>query len=265
MRFTHYSGSDFVQQHLRYLPLNLRTFKIEDGGFWTLNLDTFIISFLLGIFFLTLFYLVAKKAKINTPSKLQCIIEMIVEFVQGMVKESFHGKNKLIAPLALTIFVWVFLMNAMDLLPVDLIPTITSRFLGIDDFRVVPTDDINLTFAMSGSIFLLIIFYSIRVKGVFLLKEICSKPFGWWLLPINVIFKLIEEFVKPISLSLRLYGNMFAGELIFILIALLPWWWAQWFTGTIWAVFHILVISIQAFVFMMLTIVYISMAHELHE
>lgn len=265
MRLIHYAGDDFVQQHLRYLSLNLRTFKLGEGGFWTLNLDTFFVSVLLGITFLALFYSVARAVKIELPGKLQCFIELVVEFVQNMIKEAFHGKSKLLAPLSLTIFMWVFLMNTMDLLPVDLIPTITLKLFGIDYFRVVPTDDINLTFAMSGSVFLLVIFYSIKIKGTNLLIEMCKKPFGWWLLPVNVIFKLIEECVKPVSLSLRLYGNMFAGELIFILIALLPWWWAQLFTGAIWSIFHILVISIQAFVFMMLTIVYISMAHESHE
>jgi len=265
MRLIHYAGSDFVQQHLRYLSLNLHTFKLGGSGFWVLNLDTFIVSAVLGALFLMIFGLTAKTVKIESPGKLQCFVELVVEFVQNMITEAFHGRNKLLAPLALTIFMWVFLMNTMDLIPVDLIPTFTLRFLGIGDFRIVPTDDINLTFAISGSVFLLIMFYSIKIKGRHLLIEMCSKPFGWGLLPINVVFKFIEEFVKPISLSLRLYGNMFAGELIFILIALLPWGWAQLFTGTIWSVFHILVISIQAFVFMMLTIVYISMAHESHD
>jgi F-type H+-transporting ATPase subunit a len=265
MRLIHYTGSDFVQEHLRYLSLNLHTFKLGGTGFWTLNLDTFIISTLLGGLFLALFYSAARSSKISSPGKLQCFVELVVEFVQNMIKEAFHGKSKLLAPLALTIFMWVFLMNTTDLLPVDLLPTILAKLFGIDYFRIVPTDDINLTFAMSGSVFLLIIFYSIKVKSANLLVEMCSKPFGWWLLPINVIFKLIEELVKPVSLSLRLYGNMFAGELIFILIALIPWWWAQLFTGALWSIFHILVISIQAFVFMMLTIVYISMAHESHD
>jgi len=198
------------------------------------------------------------------PGKLQCFIEMIIEFVDKTVRETFHGKNPLIAPLALTIFVWVFLMNFMDLIPVDFLPSILG-FIGIHDFRSVPTADPNITFGMSIPVFLLIVFYNFKVKGLKGLSlEVFTKPFGVWLLPINVIFRLIEELVKPLSLALRLFGNMFAGELIFILIAGLLPWWIQWAPGGIWSIFHILIITLQAFIFMMLTIVYLSMAHESH-
>ncbi len=232
-------------------------------GFWTFHLDTLFFSIVLGAFFLFWF----KKAAINVtsgvPGGLQNFVEMMVEFVDTQVKDSFHGKSKLIAPLALTIFVWVFLMNFMDLFPVDLLPMIAS-FIGIDYLRVVPSTDLNATFAMSIGVFILIIFYSIKIKGVVgFAKELLFQPFGPWLMPFNLLLKVVEEIAKPISLGLRLFGNLYAGELIFILIALLPWW-IQPALSFPWAVFHILIITLQAFIFMVLTIVYLSMAHEDH-
>ncbi|HEV2614070.1 MAG TPA: F0F1 ATP synthase subunit A [Gammaproteobacteria bacterium] len=256
--------AEYVQHHLNHLMLNLHTFKLGNGGFWTINLDTMFMSITLGLLFLGIFWWVAKTIPHDgTPTKLQNFIEIIVEFVNKTVKESFHGKNELIAPLALTIFVWVFLMNAADLLPVDLLPTLASLF-GIEHFRSVPTADPNATFGMSIAVFFLIIYYNFKIKGVGGFgKEILTAPFGKWLFPINVTFKVIEETVRPVSLALRLFGNLFAGELIFILVALLPWW-IQWTVGGVWAIFHILIIAIQAFIFMMLTIVYLTMAHETH-
>lgn len=262
MSFWHPTEGEYVQHHLQYLQLNLHTMRLGNGGFWTLNLDTLAVSIALGVLFLWVFRHVAKRAVSGVPGKLQNFIEMVLEFVQQMVSEGFHGKNPVIAPLALTIFIWVMLMNIMDLIPVDLLPNIMYLF-GVHNFRAVPTDDLNLTFAISGAVFLLIIYYNIKVKGFHLLSEILTKPFGVWLFPLNVIFRLLEDLVKPVSLSLRLYGNMFAGELIFILIALLPWW-MQWTLGGIWSIFHVLIITLQAFIFMMLTIVYMSMAHESH-
>lgn len=255
--------SEYIQHHLTYLQLNLHNFRFGDGGFWTLNLDTLAVSITLGIVFLLLFRKAAKLAVSGVPGKLQNFVEMVFEFVQSMIKEAFHGRSELLAPLALTIFIWTFLMNFMDLLPVDLFPKFLTAF-GIYDIRSVPTDDLNVTFAMSISVFVLMIFYNIKVKGTHLLKEILSWPFGWWLFPVNILFRLLEDIVKPVSLSLRLYGNMFAGELIFVLIALLPWW-IQWTLGGMWSLFHVLIITIQAFIFMMLTIVYISMANQSHE
>ncbi len=206
--------------------------------------------------------LAARKATTGVPGKLQNLVEIVVEFVGKSVTDTFHGTSKVIAPLALTIFVWVFLMNVMDLLPIDLVPR-ALEYVGFTHFKSVPTADPNMAFAMSLSVFALIIFYNIKIKGWHLGKEILTKPFGPWLFPLNIFFRLVEEFVKPLSLALRLFGNMFAGELVFILIALLPWW-AQWLPGGIWSVFHILIITLQAFIFMMLTIVYLSMAHETH-
>jgi F-type H+-transporting ATPase subunit a len=258
------NNAEYVQHHLNHLSWNLHTMTFGNGGFWTLNLDTLSISLFIGIIFFTIFHYVARTiTSEGTPGKLQSFIEIVIEFVDKTVKESFHAKNELIAPLSLTIFVWIFLMNAMDLLPVDLLPAITS-FLGLPYFRSVPTADPNATFGMSIAVFFLIVFYNFKMKGIVGLgKEICTKPFGPWLFPLNIIFRMIEEIVRPISLSLRLFGNLFAGELIFILVALMPWW-TQWTIGGIWAIFHILIILIQAFIFMMLTIIYLTMAYESH-
>ena len=257
------TSTQYIQRHLHYMMLNLHNFTFTNGGFWTLNLDTLTISILIGIGFLALFRHAAKRAVSGTPGKLQCFVEMLVEFVANLTKESHLGDDKLVGPLALTIFVWVFLLNFMDLLPADLIPKLLS-LVHVPYVRDVPSDDPNLTFAMSITVFILIIYYNLSSKGIWgWLKEICTQPFGRWLLPINVVFRLLEDLVKPLSLSLRLFGNMFAGELIFILIATMPWW-IQWSLGGIWSIFHVLIITIQAFIFMMLTIIYLSMAKQTH-
>lgn len=232
-------------------------------GFWTFHLDTLFFSVALGVFFLALFRKAAEKATSGVPGPLQNFVEMLVEFVDTQVKDSFHGRSVLIAPLALSIFVWVWLMNFMDLIPVDLLPLIGSA-VGLEFLRVVPSTDLNATFAMSISVFFLILFYSVKVKGVIgFSKELLLTPFGKWLIPFNLLLKLVEELAKPISLGLRLFGNMYAGELIFILIALLPWF-VQPLLSFPWAIFHILIITLQAFIFMVLTIVYLSLAHEEH-
>lgn len=253
----------YIQHHLEHLTLNLKTFALnsEEGGFWTLNLDTMIVSLLIGFFVFGTLFFVARRMK-ERPGKLQNLVEIVLDFVNNAVHEIFHHKSTFIPALALTIFLWVFFMNAMDLLPVDLLPRILG-LAGLHYFKAVPTADPNATFAMSISVFLLIIFFNIKAKKHRLFKEMLTFPFGPWLFPVNVAFRVVEECVKPLSLALRLFGNMFAGELIFILIAILPWW-AQWPPGAIWAVFHILIITLQAFLFMMLTIIYLSMAHDAH-
>jgi len=200
---------------------------------------------------------------VGVPSGFQNFAEMMVEFVDEQVRETFHGSSRVIAPLALTIFIWVFLMNLMDLVPVDLLPHAASQ-LGVTHLRVVPTTDPNLTFALSLSVFILVMFYNFKIKGVAgFTKEVFTSPFSIYLFPVNVFLRLIEEIAKPLSLALRLFGNLYAGELIFVLIAVLPWW-IQWLPGLVWALFHVLIILLQAFIFMMLTIVYLSMAHESH-
>lgn len=255
--------TQYIHHHLHHLTLNLHNFTISDGGFWTLNIDTLFFSILLGCIFLFLFRLAAKSVVSGIPGPLQNLTEIMVSFADSQVKDTFHGKNALIGPLALTIFMWVFLMNFMDLLPVDLIP-LGLNDVGVPYTRVVPTADLNLTFALSLSVFLLLLVLGFKAKGFSgYFKEMCLSPFGVYLIPVNVMMHLVEEFARVVSLSLRLFGNLYAGELIFILIALLPWW-CQWPLGLPWTIFHVLIIILQAFIFMMLTIVYISLTYESH-
>lgn len=244
----------YIQHHLTNLHWG--------EGFYSFNLDTLLVSWILGLSFIWLFRKAALSATSGVPGGLQNLVEVVVDFVNQQVKDTYHGKSDLIAPLALTVFVWIFLMNMMDLIPVDLLPYGAS-FLGVHHLKVVPTTDPNLTLGLSISVFLLTIFYNIKIKKFGLLKEIFCSPFGIWFFPANILLRLVDELAKPISLGLRLFGNLYAGELIFILIALLPWW-IQWPLGWMWAVFHILIIVLQAFIFMMLTIVYLSQAHEGH-
>lgn len=260
----------YIKHHLQHLQFNIANLSLGNGGFWTLHLDTLFFSILLGSAFLGVFYFTATRAVAGNPGKLQNIVEMMMEFAEQQVKDSFRGHNALIAPLALTIFVWVLLMNLMDLLPVDLLPLL-GQMVGVEHLRVVPTADLNLTFALSISVFCMIMYYSIKIKGFRgFTKEVFTVPFraqgliGKLLVaPANLLLRIVEEIAKPVSLALRLFGNLYAGELIFILIALLPWW-AQWLLGGPWAIFHILVVVLQAFIFMVLTIVYLSLAHEEH-
>ncbi len=245
-----------------YIVHHLTPLSVGEG-FWTVHLDTLFFSAALGALFLWFFRSVAVSATTGVPGPMQNFAEMIIEFVDQQVKDTFHGDSKLIAPLALTIFCWVLLWNTMDLLPVDLLSLISS-LMGIEYLRVVPSTDLNATFALSISVFLLIIFYSIKIKGVFgFAKELTCTPFGPWMMPFNLLLKIVEEIAKPISLALRLFGNLYAGELIFILIALLPAF-LQPVLSFPWAIFHLLIIVLQAFIFMVLTIVYLSMAHEDH-
>lgn len=247
------SPQEYIKHHLHNLQIG--------EGFWTINIDSMLVSIVLGICFLWLFCFVANKATSKTPGKLQCLVEIIIEFIDKSVRETFDGKSKLIAPLSLTVFVWVFLMNFMDLIPVDFLPY-TAELLGIPYLRVVPTADVSITMSMSISVFLLIIIYTLKSKGITgFIKEYTLHPFNHWLfIPINLVLEVITLLAKPISLGLRLFGNMYAGELIFILIAALLPWWSQWLLSLPWAIFHILIITLQAFIFMTLTIVYLSMA-----
>ncbi len=235
-------------------------------GFWSLNVDTLGWSIFLGIIFCFLFYRAAKKSPSGAPSGFVNLVEMIVEFVNKNVNDIFHAKNDLIAPLSLTIFVWVVLMNTMDLVPVDWLPTLAGVVTGDPEhtyFKVVPTTDPNITFGLSLSVFVLIIYYSIKVKGIGgFIGELTLQPFGKYMIPFNLILEGVGLLAKPVSLALRLFGNLYAGELIFMLIALLGYF--QLPLHFVWAVFHILIVLLQAFIFMMLTIVYLAMAHEHH-
>ncbi len=244
----------------------------SDAGFWQWHIDTLGWSIFLGIIFLWLFRSVGKKATTGVPGKLQSFIEMIVEFVDDNVKSTYHGKSALIAPLALTIFVWVLLMNLMDLVPVDLIPWIAGQIgatgFGMDPHDVyiksVPTTDLNLTFALAFGVFVLIIYYSLKMKGIGgFAKELTMQPFNHWaFIPVNFILESVTLLARPLSLALRLFGNLYASELIFILIATIGYF--QLPLHFMWAVFHLLVLPLQAFIFMMLTIVYLSLASEDH-
>jgi len=249
------TSQEYIKHHLQHLTYG--------EGFYTIHLDTLGWSVFLGLFFILLFRSVAKKATTGVPGKLQCAIEILVEFVDSTVKSTFHGKNKLIAPLSLTIFVWVFLMNAMDWVPVDLFPKLFG-YAGIHNMKVVPTADPNMTFAMSLGVFVLIIYYSIKVKGLGgFIKELTTQPFNHWsLYPVNLILELVTLLARPLSLALRLFGNLYAGELIFLLIATMGLF--QLPVHFLWAAFHLLIIPLQAFIFMMLTILYLSLAHEDH-
>ena len=267
--------TEYIQHHLTNLKFDLASFQFDGhaSGFWVLNVDSLFFAIVLGALFLFLFRMAAKKATASEPSGLQNFVEMVVDFTDTQVRDIFHGQSRLVAPLALTIFVWVFLINFMDLIPVDALPAAAAE-MGIGYLRVVPSTDLNVTFGLSLSVFALAVFYSIEVKGGWgYAKEFLTHPFGWWLAPFNFLLKLVEELAKPVSLSLRLFGNLYAGELIFILIALftldaglslltVPMFAIQVVLGAAWAIFHILIITLQAFIFGMLTIVYMSMAHE---
>ncbi|GLQ86909.1 F0F1 ATP synthase subunit A [Dyella flagellata] len=258
--------TEYIRHHLTHL----KPPHVSEGGFWSVHVDSVTVSLVLGVLFCLWFWLLARKATAGVPSKGQAFVEIVLEFVDGQVKDVFHGDRRFLGPLALTVFVWVFLMNAMDLLPVDLLPWATEKF-GLSHFRSVPTADVNMTFAMSITVLLLVIFYSFKAKGLGgYMHELFTAPFGKWFAPFNFALNLVELLSKPVSLSMRLFGNMYAGELVFMLIAGLfsAGSWLLYGMGiigyTVWGIFHILIISIQAFIFMVLTIVYISMAHDHH-
>ncbi|HLY51938.1 MAG TPA: F0F1 ATP synthase subunit A [Steroidobacteraceae bacterium] len=252
----------------------------------TLNLDTVFFSVLLAVLFAGAFYIAARRATTGVPGKFQLFVEVLVSFVDGQVRDTFHGTSKLIAPLALTIFSWILLFNIMDLVPVDLLPAAAHQ-AGLEHLKVVPSTDLNATFAMSLTVFVLIIYYSIRMKGFLgFVSELTLHPFSarnWFvqalLVPVNFLLESVTLLARPVSLSLRLYGNLYAGEMIFLLIAVLTlshglqslasvsgWVWivAQIVLGLIWSIFHVLIIVLQAFIFMVLTIVYLALASEHH-
>jgi F-type H+-transporting ATPase subunit a len=271
------TSGDYIAHHLQ----NLQVCKADGDWVWNhcagnpfaINVDSMLFSVILGLIFIWLFGGVARKVTSGKPGKVQAFVEIIVDFVDSSVRDTFHGKSRLIAPLALTIFVWIFFMNLMDLIPVDWLP-LAAAGVGVPYLKVVPTTDINITFGMSISVFCLIIIYSVKTKGLggfigeLTLHPIVppTKGLGLIAAPLIIAFNLMLESVallaKPLSLSMRLFGNLFAGELIFILIALLGIW--QLPLHFAWAVFHLLIVTLQAFIFMILTIVYLSLASERH-
>jgi len=276
-------ATDYIVHHETFLSN-----KVPHGivDFTAINLDTVFFSVLLAVLFGGSFYVAARRATIRGPGKFQLFVEVLVDFVDKQVKDTFHGTSKLIAPLALTIFSWILLFNIMDLVPVDLLPA-AARQAGFEHLKVVPTTDLNATFAMSLSVFVLIIFYSIKMKGFLgFISELTLHPFNSknvflqaLLVPVNFLLESVTLLARPVSLSLRLYGNLYAGEMIFILIAVLTLqrgldtfltvggWLsivAQLLLGMVWSIFHILIIVLQAFIFMVLTIVYLALASEHH-
>jgi F-type H+-transporting ATPase subunit a len=278
------SAGEYIHHHLTFLS-NKESSGVLD--FSTIHWDSVFFSVLLALVFAISFFMAARKAQANkgVPRGFQSFVEFVVEWVDSQVKDSFHGTSKLIPPLALTIFAWVLLFNAMDILPVDLLPAI-AHGLGVEHLKVVPSTDVNVTFALSLSVFVLIIFYSIKMKGLGgFIGEFTLQPFTAKnpvvkviLIPFNLLLEIVPFLARPISLSLRLYGNLFAGEMIFLLLAVLTlqgveqlshvsgWFFlvVQFVLALAWAIFHLLVITLQAFIFMVLTIVYLSMANEHH-
>ena len=281
------TSGEYIKHHLTNLTFGQRpngewgiahgAEEAKEMGFWAIHLDSMFWSLALAAMFGYFFYRAAQKASAGVPTGLQNFVELMMDFVNNSVRGSFTGKNDLVAPLALTVFCWVFLMNLMDLVPVDLIPYFSEHVLGIPYMKVVPTTDPNITFALALGVFALIIYYSIKIKGVggfvgeltgmpFETKNPLLKPF---FTVVNLILEGVNLLAKPVSLSLRLFGNMYAGEMIFILIAVMysAGWALGIFGGVLqlgWAIFHILIITLQAFIFMTLTIVYLDMAHSEH-
>ena len=278
----HTTANEYILLHLTFLS-NKEPHGVLD--FSVIHLDSVFFSVVLAVVFGGSFYLAARTATAGVPGKFQNFVELVVEFIDTQVKDSFHGTNKLLAPLALTIFCWVFLFNAMDVLPVDLLPAL-AHGAGIGHLKVVPSTDLNVTFAMALTVFVLIIYYSIKCKGLGgFLAELTLQPFTaknpvvkTLLVPANLLLEIVPLLARPISLSLRLYGNLFAGEMIFLLLATLTlhgveqlstfggWFFLtmQFLLSFVWAVFHLLVITLQAFIFMVLTVVYLAMAQEHH-
>jgi F-type H+-transporting ATPase subunit a len=268
------SASEYIEHHLSFL-----TKPSEGGGFWSINVDSVITAVVLGVVGLGFLWWVVRGATAGLPGKRQAIVEWLLVSIDDQVRGIFHhgDRNKFVAPAAATVFVWVVLMNAMDFLPADLVASVFG-WLGIHQWRLVPTADVNTTFALSLSVFAMMIWFSIAAKGLGgWIHELFCAPFGSNVLlwPFNFLFNCVEYISKPLSHSLRLFGNMYAGEILFLLL----WLWAAnsaltigglagWFTAVglalVWELFHILIVLLQAYIFMMVTVVYISMAHEHH-
>lgn len=256
--------TSYIQHHLQNL-----TFKMQEGGFWTLHVDTLVMSLLMGFLMVFLFWLATRRATAGVPGKWQAFVEILLEFVDRQAKDTYHGSSKLVTPIAITLFFWILLMNLIKMIPADFIAQ-PLHLIGIEYFKPVPTADVNATLGMSISVFFLMLFFALRSKGLGgFTKEFLTAPFGKWMLPFNLILNIVEWLSKPISLAMRLFGNMFGGEIVFLLI------WVLGGAGIIgalaggafglgWMLFHLLVIPLQAFIFMMLSIVYLSLSEDAH-
>ncbi len=285
------NAGEYIQHHLQHLQMDFSLNSVKQHGlvdFSLFNLDSLVYSIILGALGCFVLWRAAKKATSGVPGRFQAAVEILSEMVEGQAKGVVRNatSRKLVAPLALTVFVWIFLMNAMDMLPVDLLPALwhsAGPAMGLKDYmRVVPTADLSTTLGLSTSVLLICLFYSVKIKGLGgWTHELVAAPFGdkWFLYPVNFLMQLIEFAAKTVSHGMRLFGNMFAGELIFMLIALMGGTWAWQFNpaqgmfwlgighviaGTAWSIFHILVITLQAFIFMMLTLIYVGQAHDSH-
>jgi len=271
------SAGEYIIHHLTHLQNKAQTSVVD---FSVINLDSVFFSVVLGFLGCWLMWLAARKATSGTPGRFQAAVELLVELVDSQAKGIVHNASSrlLVAPLALTVFVWIFLLNAMDMLPVDLLPWIGEHVLGVHYLRVVPTADLSVTMGLSVGVLLVCLFYNVKIKGAGgWVHELFSAPFGdkWFLYPVNFLMQIIEFVAKTVSHGMRLFGNMYAGELIFMLIALMggafslsgtgiALFLGHILAGTVWTIFHILIITLQAFVFMMLTLVYIGQAHDAH-
>lgn len=257
--------TSYIQHHLHNL-----TAQVGEGGpFWTLHLDTLISSVLLGLLMVFLFWLATRKATSGVPGKWQAFVEICLEFVDRQARDTYHGTSKLVTPIAITLFFWILLMNTMKMIPADFIAK-PLEWVGVHYWKPVPTADVNATLGLSISVFFLTLFFGLRAKGVgHFTLEFLTAPFGKWMMPFNLILNIVEWLSKPISLAMRLFGNMFGGEIVFLLI------WVLGGAGLLgllggavfgfgWMIFHLLVIPLQAFIFMMLSIVYLSLAEESH-
>ncbi|MDX1432004.1 MAG: F0F1 ATP synthase subunit A [Gammaproteobacteria bacterium] len=271
--------TEYIKHHLQNLTFGVHpdgslgfAHSSEEAramGFWAIHVDTMFWSIFLGALFLWLFQRAAAKATSGVPGSWQNFVEWVIEFIDNNVRGTFTAKNDLVAPIALTLFVWILLMNVMDLVPVDWLPWLAGH-LGIHYMKVVPTTDPNATFGLAISVFVLMLYYSVKEKGPGgFFAELAFQPFPKWMFPVNLVLEGVSLISKPVSLALRLFGNLYAGEMIFILIALLYsggiiWGLVGGALQWAWAVFHILIILLQAFIFMILTVVYLDMAHQEH-
>ncbi|MBX3626882.1 MAG: F0F1 ATP synthase subunit A [Rhizobacter sp.] len=271
------SAGEYISHHLHHLQNHHQTGPVD---FSVINLDSIFFSIVLGVIGCWLLWLAARKATSGRPGRFQAAVEILVEMVDSQAKGIVHNaqSRKLVAPLALTVFVWIFLMNFMDMLPVDILPWINDKTIGLPYLRVVPTADLSITMGLSVGVLIVCLIYNVKIKGLGgWIHELFAAPFGdkWFLYPFNFAMQIIEFVAKTVSHGMRLFGNMYAGELIFMLIALMGGAFALNATGialflghivagTVWTIFHILIITLQAFVFMMLTLVYIGQAHDAH-
>ncbi|MHC9084354.1 F0F1 ATP synthase subunit A [Luteimonas sp. RIT-PG2_3] len=254
----------YIQHHLQNL-----TASVGEGSFWTIHVDTLVTSVLMGFLMVFLFWLATRKATAGVPGKWQAFVEICLEFVDKQARDTYHGSSKLVTPIAITLFFWILLMNLLKMIPADFIAK-PLELMGVHYWKPVPTADVNATLGMSVSVFFLMLFFALRAKGLGgFTKEFLTAPFGKWMMPFNLILNIVEWLSKPISLAMRLFGNMFGGEIVFLLIwvlggASILGMFAGAAFGFGWMIFHLLVIPLQAFIFMMLSIVYLSLSEDAH-